>query len=133
MTIQDYKTAGYGLSQLIDQTKIDRAEKDVVAAYIVPLLGNVPTEEEIAAEPLKTAVMSLSFLLVLQRNATATRAGAKTKTTEQSLTPSAEDVLRQNAPSCVRALCAVNVGKNPVRECSDICGVFFKTNFFYQR
>ena len=131
MNVQDYKAAGFSFSTLIDQAVITRAENDVVAAYIVPLVGDVPTQEEREAEPLKTAIMSLAFLLVQQRSTTATRAGAKSKVSEQSITPTATDILRQNAPSCVRALCAIDPSKNPVDRCSDICGIFFKSNYFY--
>ena len=131
MNVSDYKAAGYGLSQLIDQAVVTRAENDVVAAYIVPLIGHTPTSEERAAEPLKTAIMSLAFLLVQQRSSVATRAGAKTKMSEQSNTPTYDDILRQNVPSCVNALRAIAGGKEPHRECSDICRIFFTTNYFY--
>ena len=132
MNVSDYRAAGFALSSLIEQAVVTRAEKDVLAAYIVPLLGSTPTQAESEAEPLKTAIMSLSFLLVQERSAVATRAGGKTKQTPQSNTPTREELLQQNAPSCVRALQAIANGKNPVRVCSDICGVFFTTNTFYQ-
>lgn len=128
MNVQDYKSAGYALSQLIDQAVVTRAENDVVAAYIVPLLGHVPTTEESAAEPLKTAIMGLSFLLIQERSATATRSGAKTKLSEQSNTPTYDELLRQNAPACVRALQTLD--ENAHKKCSDICRVFFGTNYF---
>ena len=129
MVAADYKAAGYRLSQLIDQAEVTRAEKDVVAAYIVPLIGHIPTDQEKAAEPLKTAIMSLSFLLIQQRSATATRAGAKTKLSEQSNTPSADDLLRQYAPSCVVALRVIDA--DAYKKVSDLCKVFFTTNYFY--
>ena len=131
MIVSDYKAAGYALSQLIEQPIIDRAENDVCAAYIVPLIGRTPTQAEREAEPLKTAIMSLSFLLVQQRSTTATRAGAKSKLSAESNTPTYADIVRQNAPSCVKALQAIDADKEPYKVCSDICGVFFRTNFFY--
>lgn len=131
MNVQDYRSAGYGLSQLIDQAVITRAENDVVAAYIVPLVGSTPTAEEQATEPLKTAIMSLAFLLVQQRSSTATRAGAKSKLSEQSNTPTYDDILRQNTPSCQAALKALNADAEPYKVCSDICRIFFVTNHFY--
>lgn len=133
MNVQDYKAAGYKLSQLIEQAIVTRAENEVVAAYIVPLLGHVPTEDERAAEPLKSAIMGLSFLLVMQRNSTETRAGVKTKLSAESTTPSYDDILRQYAPSCVSSLQAVAPAASPWKECSDICRVFFKSNYFYTR
>lgn len=133
MNVQDYRAAGYALSQMIEQSVVTRAEKDIIAAYIVPLVGHAPTQAESEQEPLKTALMSLAFLLVQQRSIAATRAGAKTKNAPQSGTPTPEDILRQNAPSCVKALCALDPKKNPVKECSDICGIFFRSNYFYTK
>ena len=133
MNVQDYRAAGYALSQGIEQPVVTRAEKDVIAAYIVPLAGHTPTQAESEQEPLKTAIMSLAFLLVQERSIAATRAGAKTKSTPQSGTPTHEDILRQNAPSCAKALCAIDARKNPVDECSDICGIFFRSNYFYTK
>lgn len=133
MNVQDYRAAGYKFSTLVEQPIITRAESDVVAAYIIPLCGIAPTEDERAVEPLKSAIMGLSFLLIMQRNSTETRAGVKTKLSEQSTTPTYEDVLRQYSPSCVSALQRVAPGVSPWKVCSDICGVFFKTNYFYSR
>lgn len=131
MNVQDYKAAGFGLSHLIDQAVITRAENDVVNAYLVPLVGNVPTQEQRLEEPLKTAIMSLAFLLIQQRSSVATRAGAKTKLSEQSMSPTYADILRQNAPSCYEALRALNTAAEPHKVCKDICGIFFTTNYFY--
>lgn len=130
MNVQDYRAAGYALSQLIEQPVVTRAEKDVVAAYIVPLIGHVPTEQEKGAEPVKTAIMALSFLLIQQRSAVATRAGAKLKLTEQSTTPSQDDLIRQHAPACVQALRQID--EKAYSKVSDICRIFFVSNYFYQ-
>lgn len=130
MNVQDYRAAGYALSQLIEQAVVTRAENDVIAAYIVPLFGHVPSKDEREAEPLKTAIMVLSFLLIQQRSSTATRAGAKLKMSEQSTTPTYDDLLRQHAPTCVNALRAI--APDAHKKVSDICRVFFTTNYFYQ-
>ena len=98
MNVQDYRADGYALSQVIDQAKITRAEKEVIAAYIVPLIGETPSQEDIEQEPLRSAVMSCAFLLVSLRGAVATRAGAKTKMTEQSNTPTRDDILAAKMP-----------------------------------
>ena len=50
MNVQDYRAAGYKLSTHVEQPIITRAESDVVAAYIIPLCGIAPTEDERAAE-----------------------------------------------------------------------------------
>lgn len=130
MNVQDYKAAGYALSQLIEQAVVTRAENEVTAAYIVPLLGHVPTDEEREAEPIKTAIMALTFLLIQQRSSTATRAGAKLKLSEQSTTPTYDDLLRQFAPTCVNALRTLD--QNAHKKVSDLCRVFFTTTYFYQ-
>lgn len=129
MNVQDYKAAGYGLSQLIDQAVVTRAENEVITAYIEPLLGHVPTANERDTEPIKTAIMSLAFLLIQERNSTVTRAGAKNKLSEQSSTPTIEDVIRQNAPACQTALRKIDEYAH--RKCNDICRVFFSTIYFH--
>lgn len=131
MNIADYQQAGYAMSNYIEPAIVTKAENDVIGAYIVPLIGHIPTDEEKAAEPLKTAIMSLAFLLIEQRNIMATRAGAKTKNSPQSGTPTADDILRQNAPSCAKALKAIAGDKQPSKECADICGIYFRTNYFH--
>lgn len=133
MNAQDYRADGYGLSQQIEQGIITRAERDVVNAYIVPLIGEIPTSEQIEAEPIRSAVMALAFLLVSQRSSMATRAGAKLKQTEQSSTPTYEDVLRQNAPTCVRYLQDIAPYEVTSRKVNDICGIFFKSNYFNRK
>ena len=133
MNVQDYRADGYGLSQQIDQAVITRAERDVVSAYIVPLVGETPTSEQIEEEPIRSAVMALSFLLISQRSSMITRAGAKLKQTEQSSTPTYEDVLRQNAPTCARYLQDIAPLEVISRKVNDVCGIYFKSNFFSRK
>lgn len=133
MNVQDYRADGYALSQVIDQAKITRAEKEVVNAYIVPLVGEQPTEDDMQQEPMRSAIMSCAFLLVSLRGAVATRAGAKTKMTEQSSTPTRDDILAQNAPTCARYLQDLAPLEIISRKVHDICGIYFKTNYFYTK
>lgn len=133
MNAQDYRADGYGLSQQIEQGIITRAERDVVKAYIVPLIGETPTSEQIEEEPMRSAIMALAFLLISQRSSMVTRAGAKIKQTEQSITPTYEDVLRQNAPTCVRYLQDISPYEVISSKVDDICGIFFKSNFFNRK
>ena len=128
MQVQDYRAAGYALSTLIEQAVVTRAENDVLAAYILPLIGHTPSAGELAVEPLKSAFMGLSFLLIQERSATATRAGAKSKLSEQSNTPTYDELLRQSAPTCVNALRSLD--QEAHKKVSDICRVFFTTNYF---
>lgn len=129
MNVSDYKAAGYPLSQYIDQASVTRAEADIMQAYIVPLLGHSPTAEELATDVIKEALMSCAFLLIMQRSAVATRAGGKVKQTPQSFTPTYDDVLRQNAPTC--ALKLETLAGTPLvsKRVQDICGIFFTSSF----
>lgn len=131
MNVQDYRADGYALSQAIDQAKITRAEKEVVNAYIVPLIGEQPDEEEMQQEPMRSAIMSCAFLLVSLRSAVATRAGAKTKMTAESSTPTQADILAQNAPTCARYLQDLAPLEIISRKVHDICGIYFKSQFFH--
>lgn len=131
MLVQDYISAGYPVSSLIAQSVFDRAEKDVIAAYIVPIVGSTPTQTELDTDPLKSAVMGLSALLVQQRTISATRAGAKAKMTDQSTSPTSEDILRQSAATCAMYLREIDTDIVVEDVVSDICGIFFRTHFFY--
>lgn len=130
MTAQNYRDAGYSVSTLIEQAAINRAEQDVINAYIVPLLGRIPTADEITNTPaLQSAIMACAFLLLIQRVAVATRAGGKEKQTNQSLNPTNADLLQQNAADCASKLRALNNGV--IADVDDICGIFFVSNYFY--
>lgn len=133
MNVQDYRADGYALSQAIDQAKITRAEKEVINAYIVPLTGETPTDDAMQLEPLRSAIMSCAFLLLSLRSAVATRAGAKSKNTPESSTPTADDILRQNAPTCARYLQDLAPFEIVSVKVHDICGIFFRSQYFYTK
>ena len=124
-----YKTNGYELSQLIDQAVIDRAESEVTAAYITPIAGSVPTSSEVY----QRAVGNLAFLLILQRTIFATRAGAKVKTGYNSQDADAWAKLQQEATSCHLAIETLKAqpGANAGAAVTDICKIYFSTNFLY--
>lgn len=129
MSIEDYKQAGYLMSTNIPQAVIDRAEKDVLKAYIYPVMPDADTTAEGVA---RDALMSLAELLVKQRSIVATRAGAKEKNTPQSYTPDAWAILRHAAKDC-----ALNMQMlaNAAGVCywedkvTDICNILYRTNF----
>ena len=60
MTTQWYKEQGYKMSSLIEQAEVDRAERDVTAAYVAPIVGGM-TEHE---QERQNAVAELAFLLL---------------------------------------------------------------------
>jgi hypothetical protein len=128
MTKQWYLEQGYKLSAQIEEAEIARAEADVTAAYIAPIVG---TSESVPTEIRQKAVGSLAFLLLLQRSIFATRAGAKVKTGYNSQDASAWDVLQQEATACHLALETLRKqpGVNAEAEVCDICKIYFKTNF----
>lgn len=128
MTKQWYLERGYKLSAQIEEAEIARAEADVEAAYIAPIVG---TSESVPTDIRQKAVGSLAFLLLLQRSIFATRAGAKVKTGYNSQDASAWDVLQQEAAACHLALETLKKqpGANAEAEICDICKIYFKTNF----
>ena len=77
MTAQDFITNGYKVSLQISQGEIDRAVKDVTAAYV----DKVTTDNTTATA--SAAIMQLAFILLCQRNTFATRAGGKLKLSPQ--------------------------------------------------
>lgn len=129
MNKQWYSTNGFELSSLIDDNKIARAEREVTAAYITPIVGSATN---IDTDVLNRAIGSLAFLLLLQRSIFATRAGAKVKTGYNSADADAWAKLQQEAAACHLALEVLKNqdGVNADAEVIDICKIYFKTNFF---
>ena len=127
MTKQWYLERGYKLSAQIEEAEIARAEADVTAAYVTPIIGKAKVPDEMVQK----AVGGLAFLLLLQRSIFATRAGAKVKTGYNSQDASAWDVLQQEASACHLALETLRKqpGVNAEAEVCDICKIYFKTNF----
>lgn len=125
MNVQDYRAAGFPMSQYIEEATIARAESNVRAAYIVPLVG---TEYDAESEPYRSAILCLSFLYIMQQQAQATRAGGKTKNTPQSTTPTQADLREQYAVQAHAYLRQIDAQAS--RKVSDICRIYFKSNFF---
>lgn len=126
MTKQWYIEKGFKISSLIDDTEIARAERDVRAAYIIPIIGEAtePTDK------IENALGNLAFLLLMQRSTFLTRAGAKTKNGYNSADADAWAKLQDAATSCHLALEALKeaVGANAAKV-TDICRIYFKSNF----
>lgn len=127
MTKDWYSEHGYKMSSLIDQAEIDRAEREVTAAYVTPIVGDVQVDEDVK----QNAVGNLAFLLLLQRSIFATRAGAKIKTGYNSQEADAWAKLQQEAASCHLALETLRkqAGVTADAEVLDICKIYFKSNF----
>lgn len=129
MTKQWYQQNGYELSSLTTDEAIARAERDVTDAYVTPIVGSARVNETVK----QRAVGNLAFLLILQRSIFATRAGAKVKTGYNSLEADALAKLQQEATSCHLALEVLKKepGVNPDAHVTDICKIYFSTNFLY--
>lgn len=130
MTAQDYRTAGYSVALQTEQSVIDRAEADVCAAYIVPLLGTDYDAEDAAV---RDCVMCLSYLLMQERTIQATRAGGKVKNVTQSYSPTFSELLQQHAATCAFQIEKIAQAAGVAqwwKKVSDICCICFKSNYF---
>lgn len=130
MTAQEYIQAGYKMSAHIQQAEINKAERDVLQAYIRPVLADA---DPINDEVVRDATMNLAYLLLLQRSVFATRSGAKEKTTPQSQSAEGWQLLSQLAATCHGKIMALKQksGADLKADVTDICGIYFKTQYFY--
>lgn len=129
MTKQWYQENGYEISSYVSDAVIARAERDVTDAYVTPIVGNATVSNTIK----ERVVGNLAFLLILQRSIFATRAGAKVKTGYNSMEADAWAKLQQEATSCNLQLEILKKqpGVNPDAHVTDICKIYFSTNFLY--
>lgn len=129
MTKQWYQENGYEISSYVSDAAIARAERDVTDAYVTPIVGNATVPNTIK----ERVVGNLAFLLILQRSIFATRAGAKVKTGYNSMEADAWAKLQQEATSCNLQLEILKKqpGVNPDAHVTDICKIYFSTNFLY--
>ena len=127
MLIDWYKHNGYEVSSLITQDKIDATEEVVKKAYLLPL-GSV-ADESVTEE----AVGALTMCYLLQDNAKVTRAGAKVKTTLNSINAYGDQwsIVRKRAVMALEQY-AVACGKTSLSEVNDVCDLLFKKQFFYE-
>lgn len=130
MTKEWYQQNGYKLGLNFDQAQIDRAEQDVMSAYVLRILpGADPSQDQDVAR----TVADLAFLLLSRRNTFVTRSGAKEKTGVNSYSVSAEASLSEMASTCKLRL--EELGKKPGAvsdaKVRDICKIRFTSNYFH--
>lgn len=126
MTKDWYIQHGFKMSSQIDQAEIVRAEKDVIKAYIDPIVNGATVQTEMR----ENAIGNLAFLLLLQRSTFVTRAGAKFKTGYNSQNAGDWEQLQDAAMTCHVALEALrNAAGAKNAKVTDICKIYFKTNF----
>lgn len=124
MTAQEYIAKGFRISGQVLQTEIDRAEREVVEAYI----AKVAPSYSLTDADVKEAVMQLAVILLLQRHAVATRSGGKNKQSPNLSTdgwPNQGDV--ENADRLLRKV--QTVSGLPSKLVDDIAGIYFRTQF----
>ena len=124
MTAQEYIAKGFRVSGQVLQTEIDRAEREVVEAYI----AKVAPAYSLTATAVKEAVMQLAVILLLQRHAVATRSGGKNKQSPNLSTdgwPNQGDV--DNADRLLRKVQTVSGLTSKLVD--DIAGIYFRTQF----
>lgn len=128
MTKQWYQDHGYKVSSYIDEAEIARAEGLVRKAYILPIVGDAAVSEDI----INVATAELAFLYLLQQSVFLTRAGAKVKTGYNSQQADTWDLLQQSATACHMVMLSLRnqPGVNATAPITDICKIYFKTNFF---
>lgn len=124
MTAQEYIAKGFRVSGQVLQTEIDRAEREVVAAYI----AKVAPAYSLTDADVKEAVMQLAVILLLQRHAVATRSGGKNK---QSPNLSSDGWPNQgDVENADRLLRKVQTEKGITSKLvDDIAGIYFRTQF----
>lgn len=126
MTKDWYIQHGFKMSSQIEQAEIDRAEADVKRAYVDPIVNGATVQTETR----ENAIGNLAFLLLLQRSTFVTRAGAKIKTGYNSQSASDWEQLQDAAMTCHVALEALrNAAGAKDAKVTDICKIYFKTNF----
>lgn len=124
MTAQEYIAKGFRVSGQVLQAEIDRAEREVVEAYI----AKVAPAYSLTDADVKEAVMQLAVILLLQRHAVATRSGGKNK---QSPNLSSDGWPNQgDVENADRLLRKVQTEKGLTSKLvDDIAGIYFRTQF----
>lgn len=124
MTAQEYIAKGFRISAQLLQAEIDRAEREVVEAYI----AKVAPAYSLTDADVKEAVMQLAVILLLQRHAVATRSGGKNKQSPNLSSdgwPNQGDV--ENADRLLRKVQTENGLTSKLVD--DIAGIYFRTQF----
>jgi hypothetical protein len=124
MTAQDFIDNGFRVSTQIPQAEIDRAVNDVTAAYIAKVTTDTTSDAA------KAAIMQLAFILLCQRNTSATRAGGKLKLSPQ-LSDNAQ-ARQTDFDNADRLLCQLQAATGGIagkidKMVDDICMVYMRS------
>lgn len=128
MTAQDYINNGYRLSLHTPQAEITAKEELAYNSYVKPILPNADRE----AEEVKSAIMAIAFLLLLQASIFATRSGAKIKTAPQSNNANEWQILNETAVTAHSFIenLRTNPEAVPNAKIYDVAHIYFRTQFF---
>lgn len=130
MTPEEYRNAGFRMSLQMSQKIIDRAETEVISAYITPIAPSLATTDTLY----KRATMTLAYALMAKRNVFVTRAGAKMKQSpENSSDPEVWYQTDNMNLDCHAVLTELRSLTGAVKDAKivDVIGIYFKTNFWH--
>lgn len=130
MTPTEYRSAGFRVSLQVPQKLLDRFEKQVVSAYIKPIVPAMADTDELYMR----ATMTLAFGLMVKRNLFATRSGVKMKQSpENSSDPDVWYSTETVNFDCHQVLEELRHTEGAVKSAkvNDIIGIYFKTNFWH--
>ena len=82
MTSEWYRSNGFEVSANLSESRIEKAEKAVWNAYILPVIPSADLQDETLQKQLAT----LAYYYLCLENAKITRKGTKSKTDEHSVT-----------------------------------------------
>lgn len=126
MLKQEYIAAGYRVGGNVDQTEIDRAERIVKYAYILPYFIAPPSYDSGTA---RDALMQLTFIFICQNSATATRAGGVTKNNNTASTNEIDLTLHFKTANMMLEKLKANATSEGVID--DICGIYYQRKIRY--
>lgn len=129
MTKEWYKGKGYHIGLEGTQEVIDRAEREVKVAYVLPIL---PTAD-FANEGVKQCLADLAYMRMLQLTLFVTRSGAKEKLGDHSVNASNDAKFNEQGMVAAQAVDVLREMPGAIADArvNDICHLFFKNNFFY--
>lgn len=128
MTAQDYINKGYRLSLHTAQAEIDAKEELAFKSYILPILPNAEKD----SEEIQGALMSLTFLLLLQANIFGTRSGAKVKNAPQSTNATEWQILNEYTVMAHRYIEELKALPYAISKPKiyDVAHIYFRTQYF---
>lgn len=129
MTAAEYIALGFRVSAHLEQSKIDKAEKDIKQAYILPIVSEAMLTDAVV----KDAMANLVFLRLIQQEAFATCSGGKTKQYQYSQQVTFDGMMAEQAALCHLKLQAMRglEGANAEGNITDICRIYFESNFIH--